>query len=274
MKILYYSMAIQAFIPVLKIRSSIVVTLFYCCMLHACKTSQHTNVAQPASTKTAIIPADSLIKKQESGIDFFATGNNPVSWILELDFESRFTFMPSGSQQLITVPSPATRQTNPGADLYLSQTDSGTMKVLVYDEPCSNEKSQQVTVTINNKYYTGCGKYLYDYRLNDVWVLQYIDNMEPEQQDYKKLPRLQFDLSKKTMTGYDGCGSINSAITVNGNHIKFAAFANSKQSCSENKTTKLFTTMLSNHTVDYKIDNGRLFIYLINDSKLTFTKAE
>ena len=267
-------MILQVFILFSKIRSAILLIFVYCFLLAACKTTYKPGPAKSAGTAAAVIPPDSLIKKQHRGVDFFAEGSDPVSWTLELDLESGFTFKPLGSQQLIAGPVPATRLSN--ADSYLSKTDSGSMTVLVYDEPCnSNDKSSRKTeVTISNKRYIGCGKYLYDYQLNNIWVLQYIDNKEPEQTDYKKLPRLEFAISKNKMTGYDGCNNIISAISVNGNHIKFSAFPTPGSGCSNNTTAKLFATMLSDHTVDYSIENGRLVIYLINDSKLTFTKAE
>lgn len=244
-----------------------------CWMLTACKTTYPPEPSKPAVKTTTNIPPDSLIKKQHKGIDFLAEGNNPVLWTLELDLETGFTFKPLGGQQLIAGPVPANRLTN--ADSYISKTDSGRLTLIVYDEPCNIGKASRKTeVTINNKRYTGCGNYLYDYQLQNNWVLQYIDNKEPGQSNYKKLPRLEFDLTKNTMTGYDGCNNISSSISVNGNHIKFAAFPGSKTGCSNNETAKIFATMLSDHTVDYNINNGRLIIYLINDSKLTFTKAE
>ena len=262
-------------ISFLKIRLAIVLILICCCLLNACKTTYKAGDAKSAAASATVMPPDSLIRKQHEGIDFYGEGDEPVSWTLEMDLESGFTFKPSGSQQLIAGPVPVTRLSNPDADSYLSKTDSGVMKVVVYDHLCSsNKKSRKVEVTINNKRYTGCGKYLYDYQLNNIWVLQYIDNKEPGQSDYKKLPRLQFDLAKNTMIGYDGCNNITSSISVNGNHIKFNAFTGSKPGCSNNESAKLFATMLSDHTVDYNIENGRLIIYLINDSKLTFTKAE
>jgi heat shock protein HslJ len=255
-------------------RSTTISILICYCLLNACKTTYKPDPTKSAVTRANVMPPDSLIKKQQKGIDFYAEGNIPVSWTIELDLENGFTFNPSGSQQLIAGPVPVIRLSN--AESYLSKTDSGIMKLIVYDEPCSsNDKSSRKTeVTINNKRYSGCGKYLYDYQLNNTWVLQYIDNREPEQSNYKKLPRIEFDLTKNTMTGYDGCNNISSSITVNGNHIKFSAFPGLSSACSNNTTAKIFATMLSDHTVDYNIENGRLIIYLINDSKLTFTKAE
>ncbi|MFT3911334.1 MAG: META domain-containing protein [Ferruginibacter sp.] len=151
------------------------------------------------------------------------------------------------------------------------------MKIVVYAEPCASDAksntSRNVEVTVNNKRYSGCGSYLYDYLVNDVWELQYIDNRDPVSPK-KQLPRIEFDLQQNKMIGYDGCNNISSDIEIKGNHIKFSAFAGTKLSCPGNETEKIFSTMLSGHTVDYTIENRRLNIYLINDSKLTFTKVE
>ena len=255
-----------------------VLIIFYCCLLNACSKKVYKgDPAKSAAIRQSVMPADTLTKKQRGGIDLYADGNNPVAWTLELDLEKGFTFKATGNIPLIAGAVPPANSTNPDAETYLTKTDSGLMKIVVYTEPCvvsaKGKTSRKVEVTVNDRRYSGCGSYLYDYLVNDVWELQYIDNRDPAPSK-KQLPRMEFNLEQNKMNGYDGCNNISSDIEIKGNHIKFSAFAGTKLSCPGNETEKIFSTMLSGHTVDYTIENRRLTIYLINDSRLTFTKVE
>jgi heat shock protein HslJ len=262
----------------LKTCLAVVATACYCFSLDACKTTYKADPQKTAATRLAIAPADSLKKRQQQGIDFFAEGDAPVHWTLDLDLEKGFSFKPADERQLIGPPVQATRATGTNADKYETTTDAGTMILVVYDEPCSGKQQdkrppRRTEVTLNNKRYTGCGDYLYDEALNDIWTLETIGNKNPDA-PVRKLPWIEFNLEKNKMYGYDGCNNLSSDIKVEGNRIKFSVFAGTKTACPGNETEELFSSMLSGHIVDYYIANGRLTLILINETKLIFIKKE
>lgn len=261
--------------PLLSTGNYIILTIVVCFSLFSCsKTIYKGDTKKSEAARIALTPTDTFIRNQLKGIDFSASGNDPVSWTLTLDLEKNFTFKPADGKTLIT--SPVTVVSQSGTDTYTTKTDAGPMKVVVSNEQCitgSKEAiSRKVAISINNKQYTGCGKYLYDFLLNDIWELEYINNKEPLASDYRKqLPRIEFNLQQSKMLGYDGCNDINSTITIQGNHISFAVIIGSTGNCT---TSKLFIEKLSGRTVDYYIKDDKLVLYLIDDSKITFRKAQ
>ena len=257
-----------------ELRLAVVLTSCGCFLLGACSTIYKADPKKTAATRIAITPPDSLIQLQQRGIDFFAMGNAPVYWTLELDLEKGFLFERADGRKLFTSPVPGTSITGTNAIVYEAKTDAGIMMLSIFDEPCNGkEKGKKTEITLNNKRYTGCGNYLYDYTLNDIWILETIGNKNPDA-PVKELPWMEFNLEKNKMFGYDGCNKINTDIKVEGNRINFSPFSKTKMACPANETAQLFATMLSDHIVDYYIKNGRLTFILFNETKLIFIRKE
>lgn len=243
--------------------------------LHACNEKIYKgNIKKTSAAREALTPTDTFIRNQLKGIDFIAQGNEPAAWKLSLDFERNFIFKPSDSRTLIT--SAAVADTQTGKIMYATQTDDGPMKIIVYSEQCNSMANEPASVRtevyLNNKLYRGCGKYLYDFLLNDIWELQQKDDKEIPKADYKKqLPRIEFDLVQHKMMGYDGCNNIQASITINGNHINFSSINGVGNNCA---TSTIFAGKISNRTIDYTIKDDLLTLYLIDDSKLIFKKVQ
>ncbi len=259
-------------------------TLYFLCwlltLLVACNTTYKANQAKSSAIQKTVIPPGNLIGKQQAGIDFFAEGSQPSSWTLELDLEKGFSFKPAGSRLFLAPPVKPTRYSASPADVYETKTDSGSLNVVVFDASCEQNTTnknapRKVEITWNNKRFTGCGTKIYDYLLNDIWVLEYIDNKPIDVLKYKKnLPTLEFNLAKNQLTGFNGCNNINGTFEVTGNHITFSNYAGNRLVCENNEAEKIFATLVSGRTVDYYIKFGILTLILIDDSRLIFRKTD
>lgn len=243
----------------------------------SCKTGSKSTIKNIVATQRNIMPADSIINKQKKGIDLYATGNDPAAWSLEIDFDKMVSFSSSDGTKLDVLPSFDKKEITAGSETYHIKTDAGTMTIQVFNAACTNpgsgeQYSKKAEVTINNKRYTGCGKYLFDHRLNDIWELESIDNIFQSASGYPKgLPRLEFNLQINKMNGSDGCNTISADIEVKGNRIKFYPFTGTRMVCNT-KAEKIFYSMLSNNLVDYYLENNKLVLYLEDDSKLFFKR--
>jgi len=224
------------------------------------------------------MPADSIIQKQKKGIDLIASGNNPVNWYLEIDFDKILNFRSADGNNLNILPSFSKKEINTTVETYSTQTDLGQLNIKIFNSSCTgNETSlnKKTEVHINTTVYSGCANYLYNHQLNDIWVLETVNNVKQHARDFNKgIPYLEFNLQENKMTGTDGCKNISSAIEVKGNRIKFSAFALSKVTCSKNMVEKIFSEMLSDKQVDYFMENGKLILYLSDDSKLGFKRKD
>jgi uncharacterized membrane protein len=139
--------------------------------LPACSGSQKAQKPSPKIDKPAAL-ADSLVKKQSSGTDFYASGNLPVSWTLDMDVDKEFVFTANDITARVAAvkPSPSNRDEK---RTYHSSTTNGEMEIIIYKESClGNVRTQKVEVRFNNTLYTGCGTYLYNPLLNGSWILE------------------------------------------------------------------------------------------------------
>ncbi|MEP7163740.1 MAG: META domain-containing protein [Ferruginibacter sp.] len=242
----------------------------------ACKTGSKASIKNIVTTQRNIMPADSIIQKQKKGIDLFAIGNDPAGWSLEVDFDKMVSFRSTDGTILDVLPAFDKKEISAERETYRLQTDMGIVTILVFNEPCSvgsEQFSKKTEVSIKNKHYTGCGKYLFDHRLNDSWVLESINNIDQSPAGFVKgLPGMEFNLQANKMTGSDGCNSISCNIEVKGDRIKFSAFTSTRMACNNNKSEKIFAEMLSDKLVDYYLENGKLILYLQDDSKLVFKR--
>lgn len=242
----------------------------------ACTSAKKYSSENISSQQSIRLP-DSLIHLQKQGIDFIATGNDPMEWKLNMDFDKSIDF--TSPEENLSVPAvKGERLSNSSIVSYKSVSASGQLNLFLYEQPCANTggmNNKRVEITVNNKRYVGCGKYLYDNRINEHWILERINNSLQEPAAYSKgLPYIKLDIKANKFSGSDGCNSINGAIEIKGSRIDFSSIVSTKMGCENNRVEKIFSELISNRLVDYYIKNEKLVLYLIDDSTLTFTRSK
>lgn len=247
-------------------------------LFSSCKTSRQGSIKQEKGLPGPSL-SESLQQKQLNGVDFFARGNAPASWSVEMDFGNLIRF--KSLDGTVITSSAVQPKDLPGqkATLYTSKATNGDLNILIYDESCtdllSGEKyNKKVEVTVNNKRYVGCGQHLFDAALNGKWILQKINNRLLSPADYAKgLPLIELNLQQEKLSGHDGCNSIFGNFEVWGSKIKFKPIGSAKRACPGNKIENEFTHLLSAQTIDYYFKEGQLYFYLPDDSIIIFSKG-
>ena len=191
-----------------------------------------------------------------------------------MDFDKGITFNSNGNDLSFAIVK--REQPGVGVSLYSSSSTTGKINIAIFDIPCDPKNKdipgKKVEVTLNNTRYTGCGKYLYDARIYDHWILERIKNKLQEPSSYSRgLPFLELGTQGK-MTGSDGCNRINGSFELRGSRIAFSPFISTKMACNNNPAEKIFSDLISNQLVDYFIKNDKLVLYLGDDSQLTFSR--
>ena len=260
--------------------NSLVILTWFLLLFSACKSGSKSTMQKIIDNQLVIKPADSIILKQKKGIDFFAKGNEPANWSIEIDFDKMVYFNSADGISLQILPSFGNKLITPEVEKYYTSTDLGQLEIRIFNTTCNStgnkaEFLKKTEISLQNKIYTGCGKYLYNHQLNDTWVLESVNNEKQINADYKKgLPWIELDLLNKNMKGSDGCNKLNSAIELKGNRIKFSEITGTRMTCNNMKTAKIFSQLLSNKLVDYYLENDKLVLYLEDDSKITFKRKE
>lgn len=249
------------------------------------------------ATPVAAIPAatDSSFKegndpnrfKQQldRGIGFLASGNEPF-WSLEINFDAGMTFKtPDGYEISAPVPD-VVKAMDANVLRYAATTEKGTLTVQIQQMECINDMSGekldfQVTVDTKQaadkelKTFKGCGRYLGDYRINDIWVLETVNGKAINKEEFKNnIPRLEINLKEQQVFGNGGCNEFSGQAIVRGKKIAFGPFRSTKMACPSLQFEAKFFEALGNKTVAYAITPGKLLLDAGPGHVFGFKKAD
>lgn len=248
---------------------------------------------EPATTKrtnNTIIKnsADSInsnyVKQNEmltSGIDFTASGNEPF-WSLQIDFNKYMHFKTVSGFEITTPVPEGVKAMDANVTRYAAQTEQGLLTVQIAKQECINDMSGKksdynVTVDVksntdkNYTTYKGCGSYITDYRLHDIWVLEEINGQPVNVQQYgKERPRIEINSSQNSFIGYTGSHDINGKIFFERSLLRFTDVT-APQDLS--KAEKGFIKNLQSAT-GYKLENNRLVLFNPAGELLKFKKTD
>jgi len=219
-----------------------------------------------------------------NGIDFFARGNEP-NWTLEIDFEKSMAFATMYDIKLNTPAVEGIKAQDADVTLYSAKTDSGELIVTIIKDKCQDNMSGEyfpykvrVEAKTSNdssyKTFEGCGKFLYDIRLHDIWVMKEMTGFDLKKEKLMKgMPQFEFNLTDMRFAGHAGCNSISGPIDVVGNKITFGNLMGTLMACPNMKVEKAVVNALNQKTVTYSIDKLKL-TPVSGKTKMVFQKVD
>ena len=161
-----------------------------------------------AVKKIEALQPDRFASVFEKGTDFLVTGSEPF-WSLEMNFDSSIHFKMVDGFETIATNIKLLSSTDPNTISYAATSANTVLMVKVQKAPCINDMSGEkldynVTIEIKSnadkttKVFKGCGRYLADYRLHDIWVLDSMENKKIVAKDFiKGAPILEFNLTER-----------------------------------------------------------------------------
>lgn len=229
--------------------------------------------------------SDHWFKKTQEGIDFIATGNEPF-WSVEIDFEKMMQFSTMEEPEKMTTPVPdAVRPQDVNAISYRANTEKGNLYITIFKEKCTDsmsglESPYKVRATVKSGDsdiyvdYEGCGRYLGDYRINDIWALTEMDGETISAGDFPRgVPSLDLQLKEGKVFGNAGCNRMNGRITMGKGTLSFGPLASTKMACPAMSFESKFLEALSGNTLNYELDGLQLHLQG-KDHRLTFKKVD
>ena len=128
--------------------------------------------------------------------------------------------------------------------------------------------------TKENVNYSGCGNYIVDYRLFDLWLLEEIDGKKVSLDDFnKEMPSIEINSSEKKFFGQGGCNRISGNIFQERELLRFTNIISTRMACGEINKENSFLNALQSST-EYKIKNNRLYLTNSDGVKVVFKKID
>ncbi len=223
-------------------------------------------------------------EKYLAGVDFIARGNEP-GWVLEIDLEKSFIFKGPDGLEVTTPAVQGIKAQDHDVTLFSSKAENSELIVTVIREECQDNMSGEKfpykvrveaknTKDANYQTFEGCGKYLYDNRLYDIYVMEEMTGINLKKEKLTKgMPQFEFNLSDMRFSGHAGCNVINGSISVSGNKITFGALIGTLMSCPNMKVEKAVISALDQKTVTYSIDKMKLTL-VSGKTKMVLKKVD
>jgi heat shock protein HslJ/uncharacterized membrane protein len=243
--------------------------------------------ASPNSKEVAKTEPTPAYKQQmenlNQGIYFRGVGNEP-EWSLKISEKTiEFTSLKPGFEALSGVHVEPIRAMDANVKMYRIETLTGTMSIQIMQQECTNTMSGAISPysvriaiekdnTITN--FNGCGNYITDPRLHDIWALEKL-NGEKMSLDYfeKEIPYLEINSSTNQFMGFAGCNRMNGQIFFEKGLLRFTNIITTRMTCGpNNKESELLKALQSITT--YKVENMRLTLSNQSGVEVVFKKVD
>ncbi len=212
-----------------------------------------------------------LIEKHQRGIDFYAQGNEPF-WNLEMDFEKIITFNTLNGIKFSCPPVKADVAMDTNVKRYRAVTESGEIIIQLNKSKCDDtmaDKSYGYQVKVDFKTskesnftaYRGCGDYIPDMRLHDIWAIESVGETTLNQSDFmEKYPTIEINTYEGRANGNDGCNNLMGSVSFEPGKIDFGPMASTMMACPDNQEISRIIGQTLNGTLDYTLNNNRLIL--------------
>ncbi len=224
--------------------------------------------------------ANFLYKLWSEGVDFYARGNEPF-WSLDMDFDRQFRFSAMNDMNLSTPPAENLPASDAGTIRFQVKTESAELLVSLSNQPCTDSMSGQrfdyaVDVQVkrpadqNYRQFKGCGDYIPDMRLTDIWIVEQVEGKAlPPAWFMKGLPTLELSAKERRLTGHDGCNRIGGSFSTQRHAITFTRLISTRMFCPAPEDVPAIGSLLSEKTYNFEFVGNRL--YLKNNGRIILT---
>jgi len=268
---------------------SCIAFLFFSCLDKKKQEPSQTTVAPEAIVKDTVQKEEKEREMEPIVIDidgsyFKASGTEPF-WDIKLHNNKVILKTTEGTVQTPSTEPIKAQESN--IAMYRIQTEATLLDVIIAHKECTNAMSGEVfpyTVTVSykntggaeTKVYEGCGYYLPDYRIHDIWVLEKMQGTTVSKEDFNgnDVPNMEVNINNNRFSGFSGCNRMNGSLFYEKDVLRFTQIASTRMACPNMEKESEFLSALQS-SVNYKIENNRL--YLSNDSEenlLIFKKID
>ena len=215
------------------------------------------------------------------GSYFKATGTEPF-WGIKL-FDDKIELQ-TMEDTISVPPSEAIKAQDANIKMFRTVTEAAQMDVIISHKECTNAMSGEVfpyTVTVSykntgsgeTKVYEGCGSYITDYRLHDIWVLEEMKGVSISKDDFdgRDVPNMEVNINNNRFSGFSGCNRMTGSLFYEQDILRFTQIASTRMACPNMDKESEFLSNLQAST-QYKVENNRLYLSNGSEEKLLVFK--
>jgi heat shock protein HslJ/uncharacterized membrane protein len=216
---------------------------------------------------------DPYIRLHKNGYEFYATGNEPF-WNLAIDFDKEMVLSRMGEDDIKTLTGEETRAMDANVIQFASKTDSVHLVVEITEGLCQDtmaDEQRPFKVKVKYKLFesdeftevTGCGNYLADPRLHNIWAMTSLNGNGLSPDDFPNgVPRLELFTREGRVLGFDGCNTFRGSFYVKDARIHFGLMASTMMACEGIMDVgAAIGKTLHNRRMEYQFKENELILF-------------
>ena len=260
------------------------VFLFSLCALSGCSPKKEAIQTVSPGPVSAVESGGSEASTPLKAIDvnqyyFMASGVTP-DWTL--DIGTNGNRLRTGEDSYSTPHTTPDKAMDSNVKRYVLRTESTHLNIKIIQEPCdtANEKSRPYRVQVEYKrtadpeysVLQGCGAYIMDYRLHDIWALESLNGQAITVSEGLKRPYFEIDSRNASFMGSASCNQMRGSLFFEPGLLRFNDIRTTRKMCPGGLEAEFLKSLQS--TIHYKIGDGRLTLTNPNGAELVFRKVD
>ena len=236
--------------------------------------------SETAESNQVAVPKNQINNATEAY--FKASGTEPF-WSLELSEQQIKLRTPTDS--IITSNTKPFQAMDKNVKMYKIKGETGQLNIQIIQSECANGMSGKISpykVSVEYKKKSepsvhkieGCGSYITDYRLHDIWVLEKLNGKKVYKANFNNdLPSMEINATTNTFLGLAGCNKMNGKLFYEKGLLRFTNIKTTKIKCQSNNEENTFLKAFRSAT-RYKIENNRLWLSNPSEELIIFKKID
>jgi heat shock protein HslJ/uncharacterized membrane protein len=210
---------------------------------------------------------------------FMASGISP-DWTLDISADG--IRLRTGEDSYSTPYTTPDRAMDSNIKRYVLRTESTHLNIKIIQEPCESEYDVSRPYSVHVEYkrtldpeysvLKGCGAYILDYRLHDIWALESLNGEEVSVMEGLERPYFEIDSRNASFMGSASCNQMRGSLFFEPGLLRFHDILTTRKMCPGGLEAEFLKTLRS--TIDYKLEEGRLTLTNPNGAQLVFRKVD
>lgn len=260
------------------------IALFAISLLFAnCKPKPAATETSSTDSTTVDKPIEAVNSDKPNVVFFKAVGTEPF-WGIEISEDSITFTLPEKEKNLAFAYVKPNRAADANVVSYKIDNDSIDFSFTIQREKCSDGMSDKVynyavkglikKGNAKEQLLSGCGDYIVDYRLHDIWALEEVEGKKINPEDFKKgVPNLEIYAEEARFSGLAGCNQMGGKLFFEKDVLRFTDIAVTELMCDNHDTEKILVKALQS-TTRYELKNNKLYLFNPEGTKAIFRKVD
>ena len=262
---------------------SLIAVLAISLLFANCKPKPATTETSSADSTTVEKPAETADAEKPNVVFFKAVGTEPF-WGIEISEDSIKFTLPEKEKNLAFAYEKPQKAMDANVVSYKVSKDSVELSFTIQHGKCSDGMSDKVhnyavkgllkRGNAKEQLLSGCGNYIVDYRLHDIWALEEVEGKKINPEDFQKgVPNLEIYAEEARFSGLAGCNQMGGKLFFEKDVLRFTDIFTTEMMCDNYNTEKILVKALQS-TTRYELKNNKLYLFNPEGTKAIFRKVD